>query len=317
MPKLRKPPRLNVGDVIGIVAPASPMKDEFLQKGCEYLERRGYRVKLGRYVDKEVGYLAGTDRQRADDLNRMFLDPKVKAIFCARGGYGSPRLLPLLDYQAISRHPKIFLGYSDITSIQLAMLRHAGLVTFTGPMVAAEMGQNRMDAFTEEKFWKVLTEPKPLGELARPNGQPYQPIHKGKTAGKLIGGCLSLIAPLIGTPHFPSVDGSIFFVEDIGEEPYRIDRYLVHFRESGLLNRVGGFVFGQMSDCVPPSDSTSPTLSLEDVVDDFIKPLGIPALAGLDYGHGDVKYTMPIGVRAALDVTSKNCRLEILESAVS
>jgi len=315
--KLRKPPRLQRGDVIGIVAPASPMKDEFLQKGCEYLERHGYRVQLGRYVNKEVGYLAGTDRQRADDLNHMFRDPRVKAIFCARGGYGSPRLLPLLDYQTISRHPKIFVGYSDITSIQLAMLRHAGLVTFTGPMVAAEMGQNRMDAFTEENFWKVLTEPKPLGALARPNGQHYQPIHKGKAVGKLIGGCLSLIAPLIGTPYLPSVDGSIFFVEDIGEEPYRIDRYLVHFRESGLLNRIGGFVFGQMTDCVPPSDSTSPTLSLEEVIDDFIKPLGIPALAGLDYGHDNVKYTMPIGVRASLEVTAKKCRLEILESAVS
>lgn len=315
--KLRKPPRLQPGDVIGIVAPASPMKDEFLQKGCEYLERCGYRVKLGRYVDKEVGYLAGTDRQRASDLNRMFLDPKVKAIFCARGGYGSPRLLPLLDYQAISRHPKVFVGYSDITSIQLAMLRYAGLVTFSGPMVAAEMGQNRMDAFTEENFWKVLTELKPLGRLERPNGQLYQPIHKGKVVGKLIGGCLSLIAPLIGTPHLPSMDGGIFFVEDIGEEPYRIDRYLLHFRESGLLGQVGGFVFGQMSDCVPPSDSTAPTLSLDEVINDFIKPLGIPALAGLDYGHDNVKYTMPIGVQAALSVTSNNCRLEVLESAVS
>jgi muramoyltetrapeptide carboxypeptidase len=316
MPKLRKPPRLKQGDVIGIVAPASPMKDEFLQKGCEYLERHGYRVKLGRAVDREVGYLAGTDRQRAGDLNRMFLDPKVKAIFCARGGYGSPRLLPLLDYQAMARHPKIFVGYSDITSIQLAMLQHAGLVTFSGPMVAAEMGQNRMDAFTEEHFWRLLTEPRPFGVLARPNGSRYLPIHNGSTVGRLIGGCLSLIAPLIGTPHMPSANGSIFFVEDIGEEPYRIDRYLVNFRESGLLQRLGAFVFGQMTDCAPPSDSTSPSLSLDEVINDFIRPLGIPALSGLDYGHGDVKYTMPVGVRCAIEVNGKVCRLEILESAV-
>jgi muramoyltetrapeptide carboxypeptidase len=316
MRKLRKPPRLLPGAVIGIVAPASPMKDESLRKGCEYLERLGYRLKLGRFVDKEVGYLAGADRQRADDLNRMFLDPRVQAIFCARGGYGSPRLLSLLDYQAIARNPKIFVGYSDITSIQLAMLRHCRLVTFSGPMVAAEMGQNRMDAFTEENFWKVLTEPRPLGVLHRPAPNRYQPIRRGKATGPLIGGCLSLIAPIIGTPHMPAPDGSIFFVEDIGEEPYRIDRYLVHFRESGLLRRVGGFVFGQMTDCVPPSDSTSPSLTLDEVIDDFIKPLGIPAMSGLDYGHGDVKYTMPIGARAALDVNGRNCRLEILESAV-
>lgn len=316
-PKLRKPPRLKPGDVIGIVAPASPMKDEFLQKGCEYLEQRGYRVKLGRAVDKQRGYLAGTDRQRAEDLNRMFLDPKIKAIFCARGGYGSPRLLPLLDYQAIARHPKIFVGYSDITSIQLAMLRHAGLVTFSGPMVAAEMGQNRMDAFTEENFWRILTEPKPLGLLERPSQLRYHPIHQGRVAGQFIGGCLSLIAPLLGTPHMPEAGGSIFFVEDIGEEPYRLDRYLVHFRESGLLNRLGAFVFGQMTDCVPPGDSTSPSLSLDEVIKDFIKPLGIPALSGLDYGHDNVKYTMPVGVRGAIEVSSRNCRLEVLENAVS
>ena len=317
MSTLRKPPRLQRGDVIGIVAPASPMKDEFLQKGCEYLERLGYRVKLGRFVDKEVGYLAGTDRQRADDLNRMFLDRQVKAIFCARGGYGSPRLLPLLDYQAIARHPKIFVGYSDITSIQLAMLRHAGLVTFSGPMVAAEMGQNRMDAFTEKNFWKILTEPKPLGPLTRPDEKRYGQIHRGKAVGQLIGGCLSLIAPAIGTPHLPKLEGCIFFVEDIGEEPYRIDRYLVHFRESGVLRQVAGVVFGQMTDCVPAADSSSPSLTLDDLIKDFIKPLGIPALTGLDYGHGNMKYTMPIGVRAALEVTGRRCRLEILESAVA
>ncbi len=317
MSKISKPPRLEPGDVIGIVAPASPMKDENLQRGCEYLERFGYRVKLGRFVHKEIGYLAGSDRQRAEDLNRMFRDPQVKAIFCARGGYGSPRLLPLLDYKAFARHPKIFVGYSDITSIQLAMLRHSGLVTFSGPMVAAEMGQNRMDAFTEENFWKILTESQPFGELPRPDSKIYGRIHKGRAKGRLIGGCLSLIAPLLGTPHMPEVKGSILFVEDIGEEPYRIDRYLVHFRESGLLAKLGGFVFGQMTDCVPPSDSISPSLSLDEVIKDFIKPLGIPALTGLDYGHDNVKYTMPIGVRAALEVNERRCRLEILESAVS
>lgn len=183
-------------------------------------------------------------------------------------------------------------------------------------MVAAEMGQNRMDAFTEENFWKVLTEPRPLGVMSRPNAQSYQPIRKGKATGRLIGGCLSLIAPLIGTPHMPKVNGSILFVEDIGEEPYRIDRYLVHFRESGLLQRLSGFVFGQMTDCVPPSDSTSPSLSLDDVVADFIKPLGIPTMAGLDYGHDNVKYTMPVGVRAKLEVSARHCRLEVLEAAV-
>lgn len=317
MRKICKPPRLRAGEVIGIVAPASPMKDEYLHKGCEYLERLGYRVKLGRFVNSEVGYLAGTDRQRAEDLNNMFRNPQVKAIFCARGGYGSPRLLPLLDYQEMSRHPKIFVGYSDITAVQLAMLRHAGLVTFSGPMVAAEMGQNRMDAFTEENFWKLLTEPQPLGQLRRPKGKRYRVIQNGKVEGRLIGGCLSLIAPLVGTPHMPEIAGSVFFVEDIGEEPYRVDRHLVHFRESGLLRRIGGFVLGEMIDCTPAKDDPTPSLTLEQVINDFIKPLQVPALAGLDYGHGNVKYTMPIGVRVVLEVEGRRCGLEIVESAVS
>jgi muramoyltetrapeptide carboxypeptidase len=313
MPKLLKPPRLRSGDLISVVTPASPMKHDRLENGIRYLENLGYRVKLGKHVYKETGYLAGGDAERADDLNKMFRDPKVKAIFCARGGYGTPRLLPRLDYRAIKANPKIFVGYSDITSIQLAMLRHAGLVTFSGPMVAAEMAKG-LDPFTEENFWRILTHPEPFGDLARPGDGRYEVISRGRASGSLLGGCLSLVASLVGSPHFPDVKGSIFFVEETGEAPYRIDRFLTQMREAGIFKRINGFVLGQMTDCVPTDDAPSQTI--DDLMRDFIKPLKIPALAGLDYGHVDVKYTLPFGVRAELRAGRDKQQLRIVESAV-
>lgn len=314
MPKLLKPPRLRPGDLIGVVAPASPMKHDRLENGIRYLEQLGYKVKLGKFVYEEHGYLAGRDQERAADLNRMFRDRRVKAIFCIRGGYGTPRLLSQLDYDAIRAHPKIFVGYSDITALQFAMLRHAGLVTFSGPMVASEMGKG-IDPFTEENFWRLLTRPEPLGDLVRPANGQYQVITPGKISGPLFGGCLSLVTCLIGTPHFPRHQASVFFMEEIGEAPYRIDRMLTQLREAGILQRLGGFVLGQMTDCVPTDNEPSQTL--DDLMNDFIKPLKIPALAGLDYGHVDVKYTLPFGVRVELNVRRDKQQLRIVESAVS
>jgi len=314
MPKLLKPPRLRPGDLIGVVAPASPMKHDRLENGIRYLENLGYKVKLGKRVYHEHGYLAGRDRERADDINKMFRDRRVKAIFCIRGGYGTPRLLPLLDYHAIRNHPKIFVGYSDITALQMAMLRHAGLVTFSGPMVAAEMGKG-IDPFTEENFWRLLTHPEPFGDLARPGGGQYQLISRGKASGPLLGGCLSLIVCLVGTRHFPNVKGSIFCVEELGEAPYRLDRMLAQLREAGILQRLRGFVLGQMTDCVPTDNEPSQTL--DDLMRDFIAPLKIPAIAGLDYGHVDVKYTLPLGIRAELSARSGKQQLRVVESAVT
>lgn len=314
MPTIIKPPRLRQGEVIGVIAPASPMKPELLEIGVRYLEGLGYRVKLGKHVFKTHGYLAGTDKERAQDLNNMFRDRRVRAIMCARGGYGTPRLLPLLDYETIRQHPKIFVGYSDLTAIQLAIFKHAGVITFSGPMVAAEMGRG-IEPFTEENFWRMITEPRPFGEVARPNGENYEPISKGKVAGRLLGGCLSLIASIAGTRHLPTFNQKILFVEDIGEVVYRWDRYFVQLRELGLLQRLGGFMLGQTTDCMPPEGD--PTLTFDDLMRDFIKPLKVPALAGLDYGHSRVKHTMPLGARAELEVSARKARLTITEAAVS
>lgn len=314
VPKILKPPRLRKGAVIGVIAPASPMKPELLESGVRYLEGLGYRVKLGKHIFKNHGYLAGTDKERAQDLNSMFRDRRVQAIICARGGYGTPRLLSLLDYDAMRQHPKIFVGYSDLTAIQLAIFKHAGLVTFSGPMVAAEMGRG-IDPFTEENFWRMITEPQAFGGLQRPNDESYTPITKGKMSGRLLGGCLSLIAPIAGTRHLPSFKKNILFVEDVGEVVYRWDRYFVQLRELGLLQHIGGFMLGQTTDC--QSSENDPTLTFDDLMRDFIKPLKVPALTGLDYGHSRVKHTMPIGALAELDVSARRTRFTITEAAVS
>jgi len=313
LPRVIKPPRLRKGDVIGVIAPASPMKPELLEAGVRYLEGLGYRVKLGKYIFEKHGYLAGTDAQRANDFNSMFRNRRVNAIICARGGYGTPRLLRLIDYEALRRNPKIFAGYSDLTALQLAIFRYTGLITFSGPMVAAEMGRG-IDSFTEENFWRMLTEPKPFGELVRSNGESYQTIHKGRVKGRLLGGCLSLIAPIAGSRYMPNFAGSILFVEDIGEVVYKWDRYFVQLRELGLFQKIAGFLLGQTTDCVPPEGD--PTLTMDDLMSDYIKPLKIPALAGLDYGHGRVKYTMPIGVHAEIEVSAQRARVTITEAAV-
>jgi len=314
MLKLLKPPRLRPGEVIGVVAPASPMKHDRLENGIRYLESLGYKTKVGKSIYHEQGYLAGRDRDRADDINRMFRDRRVNAIFCIRGGYGTPRLLPLLDYEAIRANPKIFVGYSDITAIQLAMLQRTGLVTFSGPMVASEMAKG-IDPFTEESFWRLVMQPEPFGELARPAAGRYDLISRGSAAGPIIGGCLSLVVSLVGSPHFPDTQGSIFCVEEIGEAPYRIDRMLTQLREAGILKNIGGFVLGQMTDCVATDDEPSQTV--DDLMRDFIKPLKIPAISGLDYGHVNVKHTLPFGVRAELTARGTQSKLRIVESAVS
>ncbi|RIK61580.1 LD-carboxypeptidase, partial [candidate division KSB1 bacterium] len=288
MPKIIKPPRLRKGDVIGVIAPASPMKPELLEKGVQYLESLGYRIKLGRYVQREHGYLAGTDAERARDLNSMFRDKRVNAIICVRGGYGTPRLLPMIDYAAIRKHPKIFVGYSDITALQLAILRRTGLLTFSGPMVAADMGRG-IDPFSEAQFWSMITEPEAYGDLQPQQEKEFAGITNGKISGRLIGGCLSLVATVAGSSFMPSLKNSILFLEEIGEDIYRIDRYLVHLREMGLLRQIGGFVLGQMVDC--GSSSGTPSLSLEDLMRDFIRPLRVPALMNLEYGHASRKHT--------------------------
>ncbi len=304
-----RPAKLPDGGTIGIVGPAGPMKTERLEKGVAYLKRRGYSVVLGQHVRDVWGYLAGHDRDRADDLNQMFMDPHIDAVFCTRGGYGSPRLLDFVNYEAIERRPKPLVGYSDITALQLAIFQRTGLVTFSGPMVAVEMGLG-IEPFTESNFWPLLSGSRELRRFRSASG-PLRILAGGTAEGPLLGGNLSLLCTLVGTEYMPNFEGAILVVEEVGEYPYRIDRKLVQLRLSGLLGSVSGIVFGQFTDCQPDTDS--PDFTVAHVLADFAADLNIPIASGLPYGHEALKYTIPWGVRARLNAADGY--LELLEPA--
>src|SRR5262245_28308388 len=240
--KLLKPPRLRRGDVIALISPAStPLPTEKIEKGVRYLESLGYRVKLGEHVAAQHGYLAGTDEQRLSDLNRMLNDSQVKAIFAVRGGYGSPRLLPFVDYRALRKRPKILVGFSDITALQLAVFRRVGLVTFSGPLPGVEFWQ-KPDPYTEEHFWRVLTSARRIGPLKNPDNQPLRPRIRGRARGRLLGGNLSLVVSNLGTRFSPDYDGAVLVLEDVREEFHRLDRIFTQLRNAGILDQINGLV---------------------------------------------------------------------------
>jgi muramoyltetrapeptide carboxypeptidase len=307
-----KPAPLRKGDLIALISPASRVTDgSKIDRAVSYLEGLGYRVLLGESALKLNGYLAGTDQERAADLHVMFENPLVKAIFCIRGGYGTPRLLPLLRYGLIARNPKIFVGYSDITALHLAFWKKAGLVTFHGPMAGVEMAEV-MDPFTEELFWRLLTSPRRIGPLALPDPGP-EPLVSGKASGFLLGGNLALLASLVGTPYLPRTDGALLFLEEIGEEPYRVDRMLTQLRGASLLPRAAGILLGRFTDCVV-KDPTSPSLSVSEVLEEYLRSAGRPSLAQLPFGHDRRNMTLPLGIRATMDTRSRT--LSYLEGAV-
>jgi muramoyltetrapeptide carboxypeptidase len=311
--KILKPPALKKGDVIGIVSPASS-PDDFtrIEQGVKYLESLGYRVKLGKHIFKRYGYLSSTDDERADDLNEMFADEKVKAIICVRGGYGTPRLLDKVDYNLIKKKPKIFVGYSDITALQLAIFKKTGLVTFSGPMLAVDIYSN-FDSFAEEFFWRILTSREKKIEIKNPNGVELNTLKSGKATGTLLGGNLSLIASIMGTKYQPSFNDSVLVIEDIGEEPYRIDRYLSQLKNSGVLYKINACILGQFTDCAPKEPEKS--LTLEQIFNDYLGNLKIPVISNLSYGHIPQKLTLPLGARVRVD--AKRQKITIIESVLA
>ncbi|CUU04229.1 muramoyltetrapeptide carboxypeptidase [Candidatus Thermokryptus mobilis] len=311
--KILKPPALKKGDVIGIISPASS-PDDFtrIEQGVRYLESLGYHVKLGKHIFKRYGYLSSTDDDRADDLNEMFADEKVRAIICVRGGYGTPRLLDKVNYSLIKRNPKIFVGYSDITALQLAIFKRTGLVTFSGPMLAVDIYSN-FDGFAEEFFWRILTSREKKIEIKNPNGVELNSLKPGKATGTLLGGNLSLIASIIGTKYQPSFNGSVLVIEDIGEEPYRIDRYLSQLKNSGVLCKISACILGQFTDCVPKEPEKS--LTLEQIFNDYLGNLKVPVISNLSYGHIPQKLTLPLGARIGVD--AKRQKITIIESVLA
>ena len=304
--KLIRPKALRPGDTVGLITPSSYVSDPDRLALAERTARYfGLVPKFGKNVRRRDGYLGGGIEDRVEDLHAMFRDPEVKAVFAIRGGYGAAQLLDAIDYDLIRSHPKIFLGYSDITALHLAIQKRAGLVTFHGPITLS-----RFTPYTQTYFRKALFETEPLGRITNPpDSDPLRPAHilrtvrPGRARGPLMGGNLTLISTTMGTPYEIETSGRILFLEDVDEQPYSIDRMLTQLRLAGKLSGAAGIIFGECQDCRPRDfkPSYESTLSVGEVVDQILGRLRIPVLSGLTIGHTDDQLTLPLGVMAELD----------------
>ena len=307
-----KPPALQPGDTIGIIAPASNIKREHLDAGCKALAKLGYKpIYLDSITEKNL-YFAGSADRRARELEEMFTRDDVRAIVCARGGYGANYLLQTLNLDNIKAHPKIFVGYSDVTSLLTYISDSTGLVTFHGPMVTKDFAHSDgVDLPTWEAALTGASERKT--DFGPESGA--KPLVAGSAEGILYGGCLSMLAASLGTPYEIHTEGTILFIEDVAAKPYQIDRMLMQLKLAGKLADVHGIVFGEMLECVQNKDQD---YTLEEVVLRLVGDLGVPVAYGLRSGHVSRRnITLPIGVRAALDVGKKEGSLRILESATT
>jgi len=298
---VRKPPPVRPGELIGIVAPGAAVEEGVIHAGVRALEGSGYRVRLGRSVLKRTGYLAGTDAERLADLVDMFEDREVGAILAARGGYGSGRLLPLFDPAIAERHPKAFVGYSDLTFLLTQLVQRAGLVSFHGPMLAG-LEQNRDGGGA---LLALLS-----GDRAGWNLSARSIVQPGMAEGMVVGGCLSILVAALGTPYAIETDGRLLFIEDVNEKPYRIDRMLTQLRQAGKLDAVSGVIFGEMQGCVSGPDEA---VSVVDVIRDAFATARYPVVFGLSSGHGSGPTTLALGIRARL----AGERLSLLESPLA
>ncbi|MBW1922277.1 MAG: LD-carboxypeptidase [Deltaproteobacteria bacterium] len=284
---LVRPRGLRPGDRVGIISPAGPVDTEALRPGILMLEEAGYEVVVGDYACGGDGYLAARDEQRLDDLHRMFADPGIAAVFCSRGGYGSFRILPEIRYEVMRRNPKIFVGYSDITALHAAVFKYAGLVTFHGPMV------REFPVKSPENFQALLS----LLRGERPDEfalTPGQVLVRGKARGPLLGGNLTTLCHLVGTPYMPRLDGCLLIVEERGEAAYRVDRLLTHLWVSGRLDKLAGLAAGMFLDCGPQE-------AVYEILESLGRRLGVPVVTGLPFGHGEENRALPLGVPAELD----------------
>jgi muramoyltetrapeptide carboxypeptidase len=311
-----KPPRLKAGDTVGLINPAgATFHPDDVAIARETLAALGLNMKAGKHLLDRYGYLAGSDEARAADINDMFADREVDAIFTLRGGWGCNRLLGLLNYSSIARHPKILMGYSDITSLLLALNAKTGLVTFHGPVGTSTWNEYSTNfvkklLFNAEVF--SMENPKETGDNLIRVKDRVLTISDGRAKGKLLGGNLTVLTAMVGSKYLPDFESNILFLEDVGEDIYRVDRMLTQLKLSGILGQISGFVFGTCSKCKPGEGYGS--LTLEEVLDDHIKPLGIPAWYGSMIGHIENKFTVPLGIEAEIDAGSG--KISLLETAV-
>ncbi|MBP0005246.1 MAG: LD-carboxypeptidase [Cyanobacteria bacterium SBC] len=315
---VRKPKRLFAGATVGIINPASAtfVRDD-VDLVLDAMRGLGLVPKLGNHTRDRYGYFAGRDRDRAADINQFFADPEVVAILPIEGGWGSSRVLPYLDYNLIRQNPKILVGFSDITALLLGIYSQTNLITFHGPNGFTSWSPAQTDWFRRVLFdgeamtFRNFRDP---ADNSRPMQTRYrwQTITSGTARGRLFGGNLSVLSAIVGSPYVPNLDGGILFLEDVGEDIYRIDRMMTHLKLAGLFDRLSGFVFGQCTRCDPGEGYGS--LTLEEVVWDQIEPLGIPAWYGATIGHLEPIVTLPIGIEVELNADMGT--IQILEAAV-
>ena len=306
--KTIKPPELRQGDKIGLIAPASSFSRDGFLAGCDRLRQMGYEPVYSQNIfDRDI-YFAGTAERRTHEFHEFWRRDDIAALICVRGGYGSNYLLEKLDYSMIAKRPKILLGCSDVTSLISAINDRTGLVGFHGPMVARDIADGTFDPSS----WKNALES--AANWSVPTSG-VEVLRTGQAVGRLYGGCLSMLVASLGTPYEIQTDDAILFIEDIAEKPYRLDRMLVQLRLAGKLEKVRGFVFGEMLDCLPPQGET---YTLQQVIMRVLAPYNVPIVYGLKSGHvssGNV--TLPIGVRAELKAEGADASLRILESATA
>jgi len=300
-----KPPRIGRNPVVGVIAPAGTVPEEELNRGVLRLEALGWKVRLGASVLRRERYLAGTDAERLEDLYRMYADPEVEAVICARGGSGTGRLIPLLDRGRLKR-PKIFMGSSDITTLLLYLQVGLDQVAFHGPMVVPNFGRNPSDKMEEllVRLWS--------GERVDFSEPAVSVLRGGRAEGVLIGGCLTLLCTSIGTPFEIPTENRILFIEDVDEAPYKIDRMLTYLKGLGKFDRVRGVVFGEMVRCRFPEESPD---RLETVLMEILSGYDFPVLFGFPSGHGGLNLALPFGIPVSVDTDKRS--LSLLDSAVS
>ncbi|GAB4041023.1 S66 peptidase family protein [Spirosoma jeollabukense] len=317
-PTLIKPAKLRPGDTIGLFCPAAPAySQETVKITQESLQALGFQTKLGPHIYDRYGYLAGRDADRVSDLHAFFTDQSVKAVMAIHGGWGCARLLPLLDYDLIQRNPKVLIGYSDITALLLAIYAKTGLVTIHGPV-----GSATFNTYTVDWLKRVLMEgetvtmrnPTDKGDNLTQTQDRITTIRPGLARGRLVGGNLTVLSHLIGSPYLPDWKNTILFLEDTHEDIYRMDRMFTQLKLAGILNQIAGFIFGRCTDCGPGNGSYG-SLTLDDVLTEYIIPLDKPAYSGAMIGHISNKFTVPLGIDTEIDATAGTIRL--LESAVS
>lgn len=298
-PPIIKGARLQPHQTVGVIAPASPAGRSEIAEGLRLLESFPFHIHLGRHLFDQVSYLAGADRDRVSDLHGMFSDPRVRAIFCARGGYGSARLLDKIDFDLIQRNPKVVVGFSDLTALLVAVYQQSGLIAIHGPTLSDLPEDDNWDHLCE----LITTSHRPQILLRQ-----GRVLNEGKARGKLMGGNLSTICSLLDTPFLPSFEGAILFLEEKGESPYKLDRMLTHLLLTGRLDGVSGLVIGQIEDCGEKA-------VISGLLEERLCALTIPVVTGLPVGHGSQNRALPLGISAVVD--TERMVLTVEESAVS